>query len=1058
MADYSNSAPSNIPGYTIGQLERLRDLGFPMPVAPPAPPPPPAPPVAPAPYTGPPPASGLYIKTEDKVIPAWTAIPDTKNVYSLPGAEAMGTSFGASVSGVKLPASGDMQEYKLKGWSQNGLPMYVVKFEDTKTGQQLWSDDPQAAALNKNGQLVPVNWTEESYLSHLGIDPNDIQKHLITNMAFKQSDQMVNAILGDTSKAIEPTGLIDQSGKLIEPMSTRPIYGSGVWTPEAAAAQKGVTPAQPGAGSIAEYKAESAAIAPGGRAAPITQSNIPGEWPLSVQTALVPKVTQKIPTFKAEGQPMGPPVAEPISEKEIRPGVLSETIYDKTSKPIEIAQPIYKQIYDNDTLEQRVQKVNDNIETWANMTGEKIAANPAEFAGNFALGMIPVVGTVALWDKMEPWEKGVSIALDLAVLIPFVGEISAGVRGGASVGRAFGRAVISEVKAPFTAIAHPIETMKAGVMPIETLLRGDKVPLTALEIRTNTVRLPIADIGSAKDTMAARDILVDRAIRGDKPSIIIADKQIELSSTALHEVVIPAAVHATPDVRPFIEGVTVQGTREGGLFVSPTLHTRFTSASAFGDLPEGGIKGAVIIRDENVLSKLQPTGKIYRGSAEMEKVLPEGVTLPAASQMLMTRNVANEPLALVVIGTPFTASEIAKMKLVGAADLVTDIFRPAITVAGKASKYDELIGLGREAKILGNEIKVARAEGKESSLIEKMRNELTALDDEARIRATAIDREYAASNALRPIGVTVGGYMDSLTYNALARSDPDKLAYILSTATLPERERVINGLDSQYRNMIVSRTNQIVSGDRKVSRDIIERASIPPERSVSSVERVSVLPDRVAPERALQDVRPMSPAGRVVATSERNVLPNERIVVPADRVNQNREIVTPERLVVPEARIVTPAQRVVVPTERVPIMPVVIPLENKATPRETIVIKTKHGEKTVTREQLEGAIAWKQGIMYITWVKPFDESDLLYTRKPIPEVKYFTGPGSAAKSIVALHGEVPDFLHAHMGVVDVNIKGQGAAQPILTFKEDRYVSRRPRKNKSQTGIWSSGRS
>ncbi len=59
-----------------------------------------------------------------------------------------------------------------------------------------------------------------------------------------------------------------------------------------------------------------------------------------------------------------------------------------------------------------------------------------------------------------------------------------------------------------------------------------------------------------------------------------------------------------------------------------------------------------------------------------------------------------------------------------------------------------------------------------------------------------------------------------------------------------------------------------------------------------------------------------------------------------------------------------------------------------------------------------------------------------------------------------MFGEVPDFLHADMGVVDVNIKGQGKAQPILTFKEDKYAAHKPRhkrkKNDSSImGVWSS---
>ncbi len=105
------------------------------------------------------------------------------------------------------------------------------------------------------------------------------------------------------------------------------------------------------------------------------------------------------------------------------------------------------------------------------------------------------------------------------------------------------------------------------------------------------------------------------------------------------------------------------------------------------------------------------------------------------------------------------------------------------------------------------------------------------------------------------------------------------------------------------------------------------------------------------------------------------------------------------------------------------------------------------GEKReLTIEQRRGTIAWKMGIMYIAWIPPYRQSDLINTRKPIPGVKYFEGPGSAAKSIVALFGEIPPFLYAHMGIVDIGVKGQGTAQPTLTFKSAPKKSKKPKRD------------
>jgi hypothetical protein len=122
-----------------------------------------------------------------------------------------------------------------------------------------------------------------------------------------------------------------------------------------------------------------------------------------------------------------------------------------------------------------------------------------------------------------------------------------------------------------------------------------------------------------------------------------------------------------------------------------------------------------------------------------------------------------------------------------------------------------------------------------------------------------------------------------------------------------------------------------------------------------------------------------------------------------------------------------------------------------------VIIKHEKGQRDLTQKDIDGAIAWKQGFMYKSWFPAYTQKDLLTTRKPIPGVKYFEGPGSAAKSIVALQGSIPDFLHAHMGIVDINVKGQGAAQPLLTFR-DRSTTKPTRQPKEENkgilrGFW-----
>jgi hypothetical protein len=107
-------------------------------------------------------------------------------------------------------------------------------------------------------------------------------------------------------------------------------------------------------------------------------------------------------------------------------------------------------------------------------------------------------------------------------------------------------------------------------------------------------------------------------------------------------------------------------------------------------------------------------------------------------------------------------------------------------------------------------------------------------------------------------------------------------------------------------------------------------------------------------------------------------------------------------------------------------------------PRQAIIFIQDHSEhKNLDPKRFEGAIAWRQGLFYqIRW-QPFGKEDVFYSQEPIPGVKYHEGLGSAAKSAVALYGEVPQNVRLDMGIVDINItRGRDVRKPILGFKAD----------------------
>ena len=436
----------------------------------------------------------------------------------------------------------------------------------------------------------------------------------------------------------------------------------------------------------------------------------------------------------------------------------------------------------------------------------------AETAKEVSLASIPFYGTARTWEDSPGWARALGVASDLLFLVPVVGQASAGVRGGLSVGKIASNIAVSEIKAPLTAVRHPIRTTRAALSPVETLLRPRRVPLAAAEIRERTVRIPAQELGEAA-AIQARDVATLEAIRGERAVARVPTGTVELAPVALQRVV-PMAVHATPDIRPFLTGVRVEGT-EGGLFVAPTLHTRFTRSSAFGEITGPAIReaaqnienaeealktaraakapraqineledtlkkarafqqfqtetrtatrlarqarvaersgdttraarlnkeagkadkaalkaretvargnqpGALLITDPEVLPTLQGSGKLYKGTAEIEAVIPDGINLPPPSQILSTSDASGRTLRLAVVGPELSQAQVAQLKFVGAVDTVRDIFRPAVTVDGRpvsaaaraaSAAHDEVLELLTRSRQLESQAERARALG-----------------------------------------------------------------------------------------------------------------------------------------------------------------------------------------------------------------------------------------------------------------------------------------------------------------------------------------------------------
>lgn len=114
----------------------------------------------------------------------------------------------------------------------------------------------------------------------------------------------------------------------------------------------------------------------------------------------------------------------------------------------------------------------------------------------------------------------------------------------------------------------------------------------------------------------------------------------------------------------------------------------------------------------------------------------------------------------------------------------------------------------------------------------------------------------------------------------------------------------------------------------------------------------------------------------------------------------------------------------IVPKLKIPVPPIPLP---------------GGGALELTREQLEGIIAWKQGIMYKMIYPPYGQKQIVNSRKPLAGVHYYSGVGSALKSIIARGGRVPKEILRDMGIMDLRIvTPPGSRKPTIHFKRDIY--------------------
>ncbi|KKM96006.1 hypothetical protein LCGC14_1182460 [marine sediment metagenome] len=600
-------------------------------------------------------------------------------------------------------------------------------------------------------------------------------------------------------------------------------------------------------------------------------------------------------------------------------------------------------------------------------------------AKEFGLASIPIYGTIRTWQDSPNWAKALSVAGDLAFFIPIVGQVSAASRAGTSLLRTGANIAIAEVRAPITTVLHPLKTAKLVLEPLETIFIPRKIPVEALEVSFETIRIPTAlevartpstvkmpgGLLTPEEAFKVREALTQAAIRGESPRIPVGTAgEVQITSPAFQKTIGIGAIHNTPDARNFMTGITVGEDGSGVLFLAPGRMERFVQATGtgitefplsvkaeaarrLGQIPDQPISGSVLIRDPELLSKLQDSGKLWKGAAEIETVLPEGTVIPPPSQVLYTRSAyTGERSAILVIGKPLNPLEIAKLKLVGPVETVKAIFRPS---SGKFTAYsDDLV----EASLQGKRASDLYEQAEQAKAVDNLAD-ATRLEREADAIFLRADKAFARANlqagvanlAVEPVVVYTG--------------DQD-ISEAFRTLETPTR---VNG---RVRSRVVLEEEPTPTATRFRGEEESPRAD----------EVVSARPDRAVDE-ALRLETPIPPP------SDRPIRPEDTPERPVRPTRSERpERPTRPRLVVPLPTKVLPPKSPGVPLAALPRGP-----------------KSKRPAREGDRKDL--GVAWKQGNLWVALYPPYTEEDILLspTAQP-PNTRKVKNPKEAWTTIL----------------------------------------------------------
>lgn len=251
---------------------------------------------------------------------------------------------------------------------------------------------------------------------------------------------------------------------------------------------------------------------------------------------------------------------------------------------------------------------------FAEKMGMAAKKDPMEFAKTMGVGLIPVYGTMKFWDKASPAMNAVGVITDIALFIPFVNGVSAGVKSGLSIGRATLKATMATsrgvVVAPYSIVRHPVATAKSMIAPIEVLISKNRMPLATLWRGSYSPNMDIAKVvaGDPKEALATRkamEAFLKQVTSGEKAAgaVKIADiGELKFSGTGLQKVMPGTTITASPYGDAFKgKGVLAEGE---GIWTAPDGYLGLTGASASGQ------KQLYVFKGDKLLGMVGKTGEV----------------------------------------------------------------------------------------------------------------------------------------------------------------------------------------------------------------------------------------------------------------------------------------------------------------------------------------------------------------------------------------------------------------------------------------------------------------